>query len=583
MSPVLSRVSGAQGGVINNSGFRRAYLNRGPVGIVSTVSRSLRFNSPDSPYLSRTASDGNLNKYTWSGWVKRSVLGTTQMIATTLLGDPTYGARDYILQFQNDDTVVVAFADGTYGATTVAKFRDTTAWYHFLVIVDTTIASPSSDRIKLYVNGTLASFTGDSTYPTQNYSFTSLNKSGATLYIGCDQYVNRRLFFNGYLAEVHYIDGQALTPSSFGFTDGNGVWQPSAYSGTYGTNGYKLNFADNSSTTSGSNTGIGKDTSGTGNYFNSASLSVTAGAGNDSLLDSPANGTQTDTGVGGEVAGSYCIWNRLARTAVTPIALANGSLDVAGTGSASYWSPVNGTLGMSSGKWYWEITGAGTLYCHIGIADRVPDDGTAERWPGRISTGYSYYNGDGTKYNNNTGSSYGESYDNTDIIGVAFDADNGKLWFSKNNTWQASGNPAAGTNAAFSSIPAGTYFPCISNFFTSATQSANFGQRPFSYSAPSGFKSLNTANLTSTTITTSGTFAGNASTDGPFVYLNGVPTAMTINGNAVTFGTDVDKLATGFKIRSSSSSYNNTSGSNSYSITSTGAATKNQARAQTNP
>ena len=109
----------------------------------------------------------------------------------------------------------------------------------------------------------------------------------------------------------------------------------------------------------------------------------------------------------------------------------------------------------------------------------------------------------------------------------------------------------------------------------------NFGQRPFAYSPPAGFKALCTKNLPTGTITTSGTFSGNASTDGPFVYLNGVPTAMTINGNAVTLGNHADKLANGFKVRSSSASYNS-AGSNTYSITSTGTKFK-YSNAQGNP
>ena len=117
--------------------------------------------------------------------------------------------------------------------------------------------------------------------------------------------------------------------------------------------------------------------------------------------------------------------------------------------------------------------------------------------------------------------------------------------------------------------------------YNSGVVVANFGQQPFTYTPPTGFVALNTYNLPAGTITTSGSFTGNINTDGPFVYLNGVPTAMTINGNAVTFGTNADKLSNGFKVRSSSSSYN-ASGSNTYSITTTGAKFKN-ANAQTNP
>jgi hypothetical protein len=155
------------------------------------------------------------------------------------------------------------------------------------------------------------------------------------------------------------------------------------------------------------------------------------------------------------------------------------------------------------------------------------------------------------------------------VISVAFDADAGKIWFAKNGTWQASGDPAAGTNAAFSSITSGDYFPYISNQTTANNDHAgyvNFGQRPFSYTPPTGFKALNTANLASTAVSTSGTFTGNASADGPFVWTNGNPATLTINGNAVTFGTHADKTAGGFKLRSSSSSYN-ASGSNTWTAT----------------
>jgi hypothetical protein len=142
---------------------------------------------------------------------------------------------------------------------------------------------------------------------------------------------------------------------------------------------------------------------------------------------------------------------------------------------------------MASGKWYWEITGAGTVYTFIGIAAVLPQDGTGERWPGRTATSYGYYNSSGNKFNNNSGSAYGASYGSAgDVIGVAFDADNRTLTFYKNGASQGT---------AFTSIPAGTYFPCVSTFYTSATQSTNFGQRAFAYTAPSGFKALVDTNL----------------------------------------------------------------------------------------
>ena len=148
----------------------------------------------------------------------------------------------------------------------------------------------------------------------------------------------------------------------------------------------------------------------------------------------------------------------------------------------------------------------------------------------------------------------------------------GTLIFYKNGTSQGT---------AYTGLTNGPYFPAVGNAGGTTNVVANFGQRAFAYTAPSGYKALCTQNLPEGTITTSGTFTGNASADGPFVYLNGVPTAMIINSNAVTFASHADKLSNGFKLRTSSGSYN-TAGSNSYSITTTGDKFK-YARAQPNP
>jgi hypothetical protein len=199
------------------------------------------------------------------------------------------------------------------------------------------------------------------------------------------------------------------------------------------------------------------------------------------------------------------------------------------------------------------------------------------------SAGPVLYGYDGKYYNETTGVTFGNTYTTGDVIGIAVDFDNNLIWFSKNGTWQNSGDPSTGTNGkSFGSGKTWAVGYVESGSSTSAsTFDLTFGQRPFAYTPPSGFKALNTQNLPAGTITTSGSFTGNVSTDGPFVYLNGVPTAMTINGNAVTFGTHADKTANGFKVRSSSSSYN-ASGSNTYSITTTGAKFK-YANAQGNP
>jgi hypothetical protein len=360
------------------------------------------------------------------------------------------------------------------------------------------------------------------------------------------------------MTEVNFIDGQALTPSSFGETNAQtGVWQPKAYSGSYGTNGFYLNFSDNSNTTAAT---LGKDYSGNGNNWTPNNFSVTAGAGNDSLVDSPTS-YGTDTGVGGTVRGNYATLNPLAlKSAVT---LTNGNLDGYSVGSTDI---CYATIGMSSGKWYWEVTCISGAYM-IGISKDVTP---ITDW--QTTNGLAYYGSNGQKYTNSAGAAYGATFTTGDVIGLALDMDAGTLVFYKNGTSQGT---------AFTGIT-GTYFASLQNPGANGTMSFNFGQRAFAYTAPSGFKALCTQNLPAGTITTSGTFTGNGSADGPFVYLNGVPTAMTINGNAVTFATHADKLSNGFKVRSSSASYNNSGASNTYSITTTSDKFK-YALAQPNP
>ncbi len=219
------------------------------------IERSLRFNSANSTYLDRTpASASNRKTWTWSGWVKRSTLGN-QVLLDAGTAPNTF--------FRFDTNEKLAFADYTSGPTynieliTTQVFRDFGAWGHITLVVDTTQAT-SSNRVKLYWNGSQITAFTVSTYPSQNFD-TGWNAATAHR-IG--SYLSSTNFFNGYLTEINFIDGQALTPSSFGETDTDtGVWKPKKYEGTYGTNGFYLKFADNSGTTS---TTLGKDSSGIG-------------------------------------------------------------------------------------------------------------------------------------------------------------------------------------------------------------------------------------------------------------------------------------------------------------------------------
>jgi hypothetical protein len=243
----------------------------------------------------------------------------------------------------------------------------------------------------------------------------------------------------------------------------------------------------------------------TGNFNPpSSTANATIAAGDDSLVDVPVNGSQTDTGVGGEVRGNYCTWNAVNSS----LTLANGNLDAAhGTGD---WKACAGTIGVSSGKWYWEVTSttdvSGSGNTHIGIVPLTYNPTLFNTYIGNTATSYAY-RGDGTKYSNNTAASYGSPIGNGTVVGIALDLDAGTLVFYNNGVSQGT---------AFTSI-SGTYLPAVSHV-TSSTSSANFGQRPFAYTAPSGFKALNTANLPAPVVTKPSTvmdvklYTGNGST-----------------------------------------------------------------------
>jgi len=501
------------------------------------VQRSLRFNSADSAYLNRTfTTPTSSTVWTLSLWIKRGLLtGTYRLFGASTTTYLTFNSSDQLNLTLN----------GTSAATSTAVFRDPSAWYHI-------VYQQNGAAQTIYVNN---SSVATGTTAASVFNTAIVHQLGSA---------NTSNYFNGYMTEVNFIDGQALTPSSFGETNATtGQWQPKRYTGTYGTNGFYLNFSDNSGTTA---TTLGKDYSGNGNNWTPNNFSVTAGAGNDSMIDVPTNWDD-----GGNGRGNYCTLNPI--NLVADASLANGNLNGSFT-SASAAQQVFGTIAASSGKWYFEVTqtalGAGAGGIGIGVANITARPSVNNYVSGQA---WMYYGFNGFKYHT-SGAAYGATFGTGSVIGVGLDMDAGTITFYKDGVTQG---------VAFTNLAGNTVTPIVADDESNATKSftINTGQRPFAYTPPSGFKALNTQNIAAGTITTSGTFTGNVNADGPFVWLNGVPTAMTINGNAVTFGTHADKLSNGFKVRTSSTSYNNT-GSNTYSITTTGARFK-VANAQGNP
>ena len=447
--------------------------------VPNPISRSLRFNSADSAYLNRTpASAGNRRTWTFSFWVKRSTLGAEQRI----LFSNDNGLAHATIEFTSGDAL--AFADytdpsPTYELTTTQLFRDVSAWYHIVAVFDTTNGT-SGDRMRLYVNGSRVTAFSTANYPTQNFDgYTNNNVPhgiGARIASPVGQYLN------GYLTQIQMIDGQALDATYFGMTDPRtGAWISKPYTGTYGTNGFYLNFSDNSSTAA-----LGTDYSGNSNTWTTNNFSVTAGSGNDSMVDVPTNWVAYNTGdVGGVIRGNYCTWNPLVKSGTS-----NGNLTVATTSSAT------GTIAMpsSGGKYYFEIKyDASTSSADMGVGIINQDNGTFV-----FVDGIGYYSSGG-KYVEGVGTSYGASWGIGDIIGVAVNMDAGEVTFYKNGASQGAISITSGKTG---------WLPNMANGGLGQTQTAtlNAGQRPFAYTPPAGFKSLCTTNLPEPTILDGGDY-----------------------------------------------------------------------------
>lgn len=446
------------------------------------LTRSLRFRSSASAYLSRTpASAGNRKTWTWSAWVKRGKLGSNQILFVSK-PSATSDATFTTIGLSSSDTLLVSGYSVQWRNTTQV-FRDPSAWYHIVVTWDTTQAT-ASNRVKVYVNGSQVTAFGTTFDPSLNFDG-AINQADAHYFCYPDGYSYS--YFDGYLTDVNFIDGQALTPSSFGETDLiTGVWKPKRYAGTYGTNGFYLPFTDNSALTTSSNAGLGKDFSGNGNYWTTNNISITSGVTYDSMTDVPTLTSAT--------AANFAVLNPLDKTNGS---VANGNLQFTYT-STSQGASVRSAVGMTSGKWYCEVTlssygGNNPMVGIIGIGENLGS--TVDSYVGKYATGYAYILGNGGgisghKINNTSSSAYGASTTTGDVIGLAFDADARTITFYKNNVSQGT---------AFSSIPAGTYCFAVSSLFSTVLD-ANFGQRPFAYTPPTGYVALNTYNLPTSTI-----------------------------------------------------------------------------------
>jgi hypothetical protein len=427
------------------------------------LTKSLRLRKSASANLTRTpGSNGNRQVFTISFWTKLGSFATGSDSFFWSSGDAAPGIAPINLGWKTFDGTYYFFAgfDGGNSIATTAVYRDPSAWYHIVLAIDTTQAT-ASNRAKFYVNGSQVTDLRTASYPTQNLNFEV--GSGNKAFFGALNISNSpNRFFDGYLAEINFIGGQQLTPSSFGAYNSTlgGMWQPLKYTGSYGTNGYYLPFTDTTSTTT-----LVADSSGNGNNFTPSNISLTAGVTYDSMTDVP---TLTST-----TAANYCVMNPLRTNNGT---LTNGNL-TASSASASY-KGFSSTMAMRTGKWYWEVTCTSIGFVtSIGITNSSSVSG--------LATGMWSYHYDGTKYIGGSNSAYGASYASGDVLGFAFDADAGSLTCYKNNVSQG---------VLVSGLPSVDYF-AYATLYDTWNIAYNFGQRPFAYTPPTNFLALNAFNI----------------------------------------------------------------------------------------
>ena len=427
---------------------------------------------------SRTAGSTK-TKFTISMWVKKSANN-----AKYLMVNRTDDSNRALFQFSGNDGLLFQskYSNSNNAALeTNRKFRDTSGWYHIVLVGDSTL-STAADRTKLYVNGVReTSFASETQIPSgEHYYINEATTNGFRI----GEKGDGSDYFDGYISHCVFLDGVAAAYTEFGETDStSGIWKFKSPSGlTFGTNGFHLKFENSAN--------LGLDSSGQTN-------NLTVNGNLKQAVDTPSN--------------VYCTMNSIDNYyANSTFTTGNNTVE---------WTVTNktntGTLacGIGSGKWYWEAkcqsaSGNGILH---GVCK---DDVDLNKYVGQSgSESVGYYNSNGHIYDgiNDTNGAFGNTWTTGDIIMVAFDASSGKLFFGKNGVWEASANPATGANPIRTLSTTDTFRPATSGydndimnynfgngyFGTTAITSAgsNGNGSLFEYDVPSGYYALNTKNI----------------------------------------------------------------------------------------
>jgi hypothetical protein len=475
----------------NMGAFWKKPVGSGQTSNGYTIGQSLRFNRGSSTYLARTfATPTNNNKFTLSLWMKLSSNADYLRFFGAGSNSSAWwvnAAGQIVLEGGSGDPAFMY---------TNSLYRDFSAWMHVVVWAD-----GGGTGYKLYVNGSLVSSAAVGTGTAVNSAIQHFI-GGSTL--------GSSVCFDGYMAEINFIDGQALDASSFGqFDTVTGQWIPKSCTvSDYGKNGFYLKFSNSSS--------LGDDSAPIfGNHTSANNWTPNGFATQDQVLDSPTN--------------NFCTWNQLNSSGN---ALSGGNLNVSiSTTAANGTAGTKGTFAVNSGKYYWEVLCVSTPNTStvIGVVDAalkpnadvgyINGDSCVLYWSQAAKT----LNGAGTN------PAYGTTYSTNDVIGVALDATGGTITFYKNGASQ--GALSLPSNSVY-------YAPCVANEYPYADSlTANFGQGGqsgltydaasggrFKYTPPAGFKALSTANLSApsvknssqyfSAVTYTGTGATNARTSG---------------------------------------------------------------------
>jgi hypothetical protein len=434
--------------------------------------------------LNFSQSNGNRKTFTWSSWVKKNGLSSGQNIFhVNNAGDYSY------LMFLNNDKLQYYVQDGAtnqidYGSNQV--FRDTSAWYHIVLAVDTTQAT-SSDRVKIYVNNEQITSWSTASAPSQNADL-EINLSGHTFRIG--SYNNGGDYFNGSMSHINFIDGTAYDATAFGEYDANGVWKiKTSPSVTYGTNGFFI-LKDGNSVT---------DQSGNSNNWTVGGGTLTK------TEDCPDNVFATFNPLASKVLGTV------------GFTLENGSTVLNPSSNTNQWT-TSTICTPSTGKFYWEmksVQGSATDWPDIGF---MFTDSISTHMANSANTQHNFsyataIESNGTKWDFGTQTtSWFGGFGNGDIISCAVDVNAGKFWWGVNGSWLNSGDPANGTNHG-SNFTAGTSITAWVEQYNAGDVLANFGNGYFGttavssagtnasgigifeYDVPAGFTALSTKGL----------------------------------------------------------------------------------------